>query len=206
MEINMSLDDLNSLIGNWTEVIELLDYESSYAFDTGEVVSRHYPPINSGMNDLLAIMSMDNVPGKVRRAVMLFFESEWQRFSFTQSEELRRELTNIYLDARYNELDVQFLIIELLAKYYCDSEALRMLINFAHNTTGQRKALACAGAGMFARITSDMSQKKEVIRLLESMKNDSSEDVRQEAKMYLHYLDPPKLANCKKKLLNRKKK
>ena len=201
----MGLDDLNSLIGNWSEVIALLDDEASYAFQTGDV-SKFDPLINCNVRDILAIMYLDNVPVKVRTAVMLFFESEWQRFSSSQIEELRLELKNIYIDLRYDDLNVQFLIIELLAKFYNDSEALRMLIHFARNTTGQRKALACGGAGMFVRITSDMSQKKEVIRLLESTKNDNSEDVRQEAKMYLHYLDPPKLANCKKKLANCKNK
>ncbi len=187
----MRLDELNSLIGNWPEVIALLDDEASCAFDTGDA-SGFDPLSTSCMSDLLAVMHMDNVPGKVRRSVMLFLESEWQRFSPTQIEELRGSLKNIYLDARYNELIVQFITIEILAKYYHDTKALNMLIQFAQTTTGQRKALACAGAGMFAKKTSDASQKKEVIRLLETMKKDSSEDVRQEAKHYLYILNPSK--------------
>ena len=181
----MLLNDLKSLYGDWTQIITLLDEEASYACDHGDI-SGYEPLFDFNISDLLEIMYLENAPTKVRRSVMMFLESEWQRFSPTQIEELRTALNIIYLDVRHDDLGVQFLIVELLAKYYHDARSLGTLINFAQNTTGQRKALACAGAGMFAMKTSDASKRKEVIRLLEAMKKDTSQDVRQEAKHYLY--------------------
>ncbi len=121
---------MKSLYGDWTQIIELLDEEMSYAFDTGDI-SRLDPLFDFNISDLLEIMYLENAPTKVRRSVMMFLESEWQRFSPTQIEELRLALNTIFLDTRYDELDVQFLIIELLAKYYHDARSLHTLIHFA---------------------------------------------------------------------------
>ena len=108
----MLLNDLKSLYGDWTQIIELLDEEMSYAFDTGDI-SRLDPLFDFNISDLLEIMYLENALTKVRRVVMMFLESEWQRFSPTQIEELRLALNTIFLDTRYDELDVQFLIMGL---------------------------------------------------------------------------------------------
>jgi hypothetical protein len=118
--------------------------------------------------------------------LLYLFESDWGRLNESQKSILLDVINNTYL--LFKDSLSYFTLSEIIGEYFADEKALKVLNNLRQTENEVARSFLTYGYGKLARNTSDENVKKSAIVNLQTLKNDKSNIVRDEATIALKKL------------------
>jgi hypothetical protein len=138
-----------------------------------------------GLNRLVASTDFLSTPTSWK--LLHTINSFWELFAAHRTEEFRNILTATF--DRDNNWMNAFVIAEILGERYPDLQTLAILENLSRIAKLPERSLVPHGIEYLAKTTADKSLRERAIALLEHLRSDSSEPVRDEASRSLLILE-----------------
>ena len=118
--------------------------------------------------------------------LLILFEYDWCRLNEAQKHRLLEAFSRAY--EKFRDWMACFVITELLGEYYCDKNSLQALCELQKTSNVVARSLVPHGFEHIIKATESPSLRDQAMSRLLSMKNDTSDKVRDEVEAALNNL------------------
>lgn len=171
------------LQGNWTHLKDWISDHSSFTFD-GETLPGDGTFDQGIFEEIIALLNRDSfLHSNGSSNVLLFFEYDWAILTGEQKKQLLPAIVLAYPKLR-DQLS-WYVISELLGCFFADKGALDALHQLKSVADDNQRSLVPTGLERLIKNSSDSAVRENAYNELKEMKNDPSDEVRQEVEFSL---------------------
>jgi len=171
------------LQGKWTHLKDWISDHSSFTFD-GETLPEDGTFDQGVFEEIIALLNRDSfLHSNGSSNVLLFFRYDWAILTGEQKKQLLPAIVLAYPKLR-DQLS-WYVISELLGRFSADKGALDALHELKSVADDNQRSLIPTGLERLIKNSNDAAVREDAYNELKEMKNDPSDEVRQEVELSL---------------------